>query len=171
MKTRVKPLTAGIAQCPTGIPGLDELTRGGLPQGTAPAQTAGRVSRRARHHHLTPRFGVKSGQCRRRLDPVHPQTRAATGTTRRDCRIIFHRPPSRGGAARLNAPETFAPLSWCVAFAFRFLFRHLELAPVVIAYRSHRNYARLCRVKVEGQLAARSKLNFGQLLPHQERRQ
>ena len=35
MKTRVKPLTAGIAQCPTGIPGLDELTRGGLPQGTA----------------------------------------------------------------------------------------------------------------------------------------
>ena len=115
---------------------------------------------------------------RRQKRSVPPQTRSGSspntsGDGNNPTRLQNYFPPP-AVARRSCAPErpgNVAPLSWCVAFAFRFLFRHLELAPVVIAYRSHRNYARLCRVKVEGQLAARSKLNFGQLLPHQERRQ
>ncbi len=32
-KTKIKPPSPGIAKCPTGIRGLDEITGGGLPQG------------------------------------------------------------------------------------------------------------------------------------------
>src|SRR5512138_3549395 len=33
MKKKAKPKLTGIAKCPTGIRGLDEITSGGLPQG------------------------------------------------------------------------------------------------------------------------------------------
>jgi circadian clock protein KaiC len=33
MKTKIRPTYPGIAKCPTGIRGLDEITDGGLPQG------------------------------------------------------------------------------------------------------------------------------------------